>query len=253
MTSGSASGTSARRFDDCRLGIMSPAKRALVVGNTDGIGLAVTRRLLGDGWVVSGVSRRASPLGETVGYRHTIADVATAEYPVALRTMLASEGPFELCVYCAGVGNLLDPDDLADEPRVFGVNLLGAVETATVVLPSMMSAGRGHFVGLSSIGDLVSPDAPSYSASKAGLSSYLEGLALALRSRGVRVTNLRFGFVDTKMAKAKVRPFMMTIERAVDIVARCLRRRPARFTYPRRLAALVWLSNLFLSVRLWFA
>jgi len=76
---------------------------------------------------------------------------------------------------------------------------------------------------------------------------------LALRPRGVRVTNLRFGFVDTKMAKAKARPFMMTTDRAVDVIARCLRRRPARFTYPRRLAALVWLSNLVLSVRLWLA
>ena len=44
--------------------------------------------------------------------------------------------------------------------------------------------------------------APSYSASKAGLSSWLGGLALALRPRGVHVTNVRLGFVDTKMAKA---------------------------------------------------
>jgi NAD(P)-dependent dehydrogenase (short-subunit alcohol dehydrogenase family) len=229
---------------------MSPTKRALVVGNTDGIGLALTRRLIGDGWAVSGVSRRTSPLGEAASYRHTIADVATAEYPVALRTVLASDGPFDVCVYCAGVGDLLDPNDLGGEPRVFEVNLLGAVQTAAIVLSSMVTAGRGHFVGLSSIGDRLSPDAPSYSASKAGLSSYLEGLALALRPRGVRVTNLRLGFVDTKMAKAKVRPFMMTTERAVDVVAHCLRRRPARFTYPRRMAALVWLSNLILSVRL---
>ena len=105
-------------------------------------------------------------------------------------------------------------NDLSGEPRVFGVNLLGGVETAAIVLPSMIGAGHGHFVGLSSIGDGVSREAPSYSASKAGLSSYLEGMALALRPRGVRVTNLRLGFVDTKMAKAKVRPFMMTTERA---------------------------------------
>ena len=34
------------------------------------------------------------------------------------------------------------------------------------------------------------------------------------------------------MAKSKVRPFMVTTERAVDIVVHCLRRRPTRFTYP---------------------
>src|SRR6185369_6609203 len=148
---------------------MAVVRRALVVGNTDGIGLALTRRLLGDGWAVAGVSRRASPLGETSGYRHSIADVATADYPPVLRTLLASEGPFDVCVYCAGVGDFLDVNDMAGEARVFGVNLLGAVETAAVVLPSMVAAGRGHFVGLSSIGDGVSRDAPSYAASKAGL------------------------------------------------------------------------------------
>ena len=115
----------------------------------------------------------------------------------------------------------------------------------------MIAAGRGHFVGLSSIGDGVWVDAPSYAASKAGLSSYLEGLALALQSRGVRVTNLRFGFVDTKLAKSRIRPFMITTDRAVEVILECLRRRPARLTYPKRMAALVWLLQLIASVRLW--
>jgi len=232
---------------------MSPAKRALVVGNTDGVGLALTRRLLADGWTVAGVSRRPSPLGTPPGYRHAVADVATAEYAVALRELLASAGSFDVCVYCAGTGELLDLDNLAGEARVFSVNLLGAATTAEIVLPSMIAARRGHFVALSSIGDRVSPAAPSYAASKAGLSSYLEGLALPLRARGVSITNVRLGFVDTKMARSKVRPFMMTAERAVDVVTHCLRRRPARFTYPRRMAALVWLSNLAVAVRLWFS
>jgi NAD(P)-dependent dehydrogenase (short-subunit alcohol dehydrogenase family) len=232
---------------------MTDARRALVVGNTDGIGLALTRRLLGEGWAVAGLSRRASPLGEAPGYRHAMADIATNEFGAALRTLVTSEGPFDVCVYCAGTGDLLDLGDLTGEARTFSVNLLGAVETAAVVLPSMLATGRGHFLGLSSIGDGVSPDAPSYSASKAGLSAYLEGLALAARPRGVQVTNVRLGFVNTKMAKAKVRPFMMTTERAVDVIVRCLRTRPARLTYPKRMAALVWLSSLVISVRLWLA
>jgi NAD(P)-dependent dehydrogenase (short-subunit alcohol dehydrogenase family) len=230
---------------------MAGPGRALIIGNSDGIGLALTRLLLAEGWAVAGVSRRASPLGEASGYQHTVADVASSEYPRALQAVLASHGAVDACVYCAGIGELLDASDLAGEPQIFRVNLLGAVETAAVVLPSMIAAGRGHFIGLSSIGDGVSSEAPSYSASKAGLSSYLEGLALALRPRGVRVTNLRFGFVDTKMAKSKLRPFMITSERAAEIVARCLRRRPARFSYPRRMAALGQLLRWLIRFRLW--
>jgi NAD(P)-dependent dehydrogenase (short-subunit alcohol dehydrogenase family) len=46
----------------------------------------------------------------------------------------------------------------------------------------------------------VSREAPGYGASKAGMTMYLRGLALALRPHGVDVTTVRFGFVDTKMA-----------------------------------------------------
>ncbi|MCB9089370.1 MAG: SDR family NAD(P)-dependent oxidoreductase [Calditrichae bacterium] len=70
-------------------------------------------------------------------------------------------------------------------------------------LPPCSSRGAGRaFIGLSSLADeMISAEAPSYHAAKAGFSNYLEGLALALKPSGVRVTNLRFGFVDTKMAK----------------------------------------------------
>jgi NAD(P)-dependent dehydrogenase (short-subunit alcohol dehydrogenase family) len=232
---------------------MAAAARALVVGNTDGIGLALTRRLLAAGWRVDGISRRASSLEASERYRHVVLDVASPDYRAALAGALADRQPFELCVYCAGIGQFLDLADLAGDAQVMRVNLLGAVETAAVVLPAMVAVGRGHFLGISSIGDGVSTVAPGYSASKAALSSYLEGIAPAFRSRGVSVTNLRLGFVDTKMAKAKVRPFMVGAERAVDVIFDCLRRRPARLTFPKRMAALVWVLGLGAQIRRWFS
>ncbi len=44
----------------------SEAKVALVVGNSDGIGLAFTRRLLAEGWTVVGVSRQTSAGSSTI-------------------------------------------------------------------------------------------------------------------------------------------------------------------------------------------
>jgi short-subunit dehydrogenase len=216
-----------------------PGGRALIIGNSDGIGLALTKRLLAQGWIVTGVSRRESSL-EAPEYDHTVLDVSAPRYPDRLRELQDRRGPFDVCVYCAGIGELLDVSDLSGEGHVFRVNLVGAVETASIVIPSMIAASRGHFVGLSSIGDeVLSADAPSYAASKAGLSSYLGGLALAVRPRGVRVSNVRFGFVDTKMAKSPVKPMMISVERAVDVLMRCLARRPARVTYPWTMAILV--------------
>lgn len=231
---------------------MKAPGRALVVGNTDGVGLALTRRLLAAGYRVTGVSRRASALAHD-RYAHAVLDVSRDGYRDALAALVAGGGPWALCVYCAGVGEPLDLGDLAPEAHAFRVNLVGAVETAAAVIPAMLAAGAGHFIALSSLGDGVSPDAPAYAASKAGLSSYLGGLALRLRPRGVFVTNVRLGFVDTKMAKAPVRPLMMPVERAVDVVMGCVARRPARHSAPAAMALAMFVLRCVAVVRLWLA
>jgi NAD(P)-dependent dehydrogenase (short-subunit alcohol dehydrogenase family) len=228
-----------------------PSRRILVVGNSDGVGLAFTKRLLAEGWTVTGVSRRASPVVDP-SYEHVILDVATPAYRDELGSLATRRGPFETCVYCAGIGELFDATELVRDALVVRVNLVGAMETAAIVLGPMIAAGRGHFMALSSIGDGISVEAPSYAASKAGLSSWLGGLALALRPRGVFVTNVRFGFVDTKMAKAKSRPFMMSVDRAVDVLFDCLARKPARRTAPRVMDLLVKILGWVTALRLWF-
>jgi short-subunit dehydrogenase len=226
--------------------------RTLIVGNSDGIGLALTRRLLGSGYEVTGVSRRPSPLGAAAGYAHVVADVAAPEYPQLLRDVIDQRGPFGLCVYCAGIGEPLDAQDLSREVAVFRVNLIGAVETMAAVIPPMVAAGAGHVVVLSSLADeVLSSTVPSYAASKAGLSSYLGGLALALSARGVAITNVRFGFVDTKLARAPQRPFMMPVERAVDVIVKALKTRRARVTYPLRMALVVKVLRAAALLRLW--
>ncbi len=104
----------------------------------------------------------------------------------------------------------------------------------------MVDRGKGHFIGISSVADdLLSAEAPSYHASKAGFTNYLGGLALALKPKGFFVTNVRFGFVDTKMAKGNCRPFMMSVEKAVDHLRTCIERRPACYTAPRIVIPLV--------------
>lgn len=201
--------------------------RALIVGNSDGIGLALTRRLLDDGWTVTGISRRDSGIAHE-RYSHRIADVTDPDYPPA------DLGAVDLCVYCAGVGELFDVNDFAAQTQALRVNLLGAARTVEAVVPGMITAGRGHFVGLSSIADvMLSGEAFGYAASKAGLSTYLLGLRMALRPHGVAVTTVRFGFVDTKMAKGTSLPMMIPVAKAVDVIMHCIRRRPAVVSYPR--------------------
>jgi NAD(P)-dependent dehydrogenase (short-subunit alcohol dehydrogenase family) len=219
------------------------SRLALIIGNSDGIGRALTRRLLSRGWRVTGVSRSDSGLTDP-GYEHHVADVSASEYPALLERLIARALP-DLVVYCAGIGEELNLEDMRLEARTFEVNLLGMVHTAAAVIPPMVARGSGHFLGLSSLADqLALPDATAYCASKAGFSNYLAGLARATRRTGVAVTCVRFGFVDTKMAKGTVRPLMLPVERAVDHLERCIRRRPARHTAPRLMIPLVHLTRL---------
>jgi short-subunit dehydrogenase len=93
---------------------------------------------------------------------------------------------------------------------------------------------------------MISGEAPSYHASKAGFSNYLEGMALALKSEGIHVTNIRFGFVDTKMAKGEVRPFMMSVEKATDHILKCMDKKPVRYTAPKIVIPMVWFRDFIL-------
>ena len=219
----------------------APPRRILIVGCSDGIGLGTARKLVADGWQVVGLSRSGSPL-EHPAYHHEVLDVARPGYRERLAEIARARGPFDACLYCAGIGADCDLANLDHDLRVFQVNLMAAVETAAELLPAMVHARRGHFVVLSSQADaLIAPSNPSYAASKAALSSYFEAVALAAWPSGVRVTNIRFGFVDTKMARAPVRPFLRSVDWAVKVVRRALDRGAIRVTRPRRLVPLVGL------------
>lgn len=207
-------------------------EKALLVGNSDGIGLATAKRLLEQGWEIVGISRSKSPINHG-SYTHQIVDVGSVDFKEQLDSLIR-DGPFSLCIYFVGIGELLNPIDMSNEAHVVDVNFTGMVKTAAAIIPNMVKNGHAHFIGLSSVADeLLSAEAPSYHASIAGFSNYLGGLSLAMKSKGIYVTNIRFGFVDTKMAKGNVKPFMMSIEKAVDHLEYCIKRKPFIYTAPK--------------------
>jgi short-subunit dehydrogenase len=219
---------------------------ALLIGNSDGIGLKVTEALIARGFDVVGISRSRSSIDHE-RYRHHVCEVQKPDYDFILGSVLKTHHPIDVCLYCVGIGELFEPSNMDKEAEIISVNFVGMVATAARVIPSMLEHQSGHFVGISSVADvLLSPQAPSYHASKAGFSAYLESLALALKGTGVMVSNIRFGFVDTKMAKGEVQPFKMTVERACEHVLRVIDKRPARYTAPRFVGPLVALRDFLL-------
>ena len=110
-------------------------RRVLIIGCSDGIGLATARRLVADGWRVVGISRSKGPL-EAPAYHHEVIDVATPDYRSRLAEIISCLGPFEACVYCAGIGARHDLTNLDADVGVFQVNLMAAIETAAEFDPS---------------------------------------------------------------------------------------------------------------------
>ena len=221
---------------------------ALLVGNSDGIGLATTQAWLKKEWHVIGISRSNSPIKDP-SYQHITVKVQKDEYWDILKSTLEKVEHLDLCIYCAGIGERLDISDMDDEAHIVEVNLLGMVKTTSLVIPAMVKRGKGHFIGLSSFADeLLSGEAPSYHASKAGFSNYLESLSIATKPMGVQVTNVRFGFVDTKMAKGDVKPFMMSIEKAIDHLQTCIEKKPMCYTAPRIAIPLVKFRKLIMKL-----
>ena len=228
------------------------ANKILLIGNSDGIGAAVTRALLTQGNQVVGISRSPSPLG-LEGAKHFVQDISTPDFPEKLRCIIEEEGPFGACIFCAAIGSGLKLPDLSQEAHVIDVNFTAMVHTMASLLPGWLQQGQGHFIGLSSLADdFYNTDAPSYTASKAGFSNYLLSMALKLKSRGIHVTNIRFGFVDTKLPKSSWKPLMMTSDQAAAHVIRCLHTKPMQLSVPKVLGfalhCIRWLQSLRISL-----
>src|SRR5262249_37607915 len=103
-------------------------KHALVVGNSDGIGLEVTRALLWQAYMVLGISKPAAPIVHD-RYEHFVQDVTEPAYRDLVSDILARHPDLDVCIYCAGIGGRLDLENLARDVRVFQVNLMDEAVT----------------------------------------------------------------------------------------------------------------------------
>ena len=104
----------------------------------------------------------------------------------------------------------------------------------------MIARKRGHLLAVSSLGAFKGlPGESAYCASKAAVNAYMEGLRIALRSKGVVVTTVCPGFVETSMTPMdSATPFLMSADAAARRIARLIARRRggvARFPLPMSL------------------
>jgi NAD(P)-dependent dehydrogenase (short-subunit alcohol dehydrogenase family) len=190
----------------------SSQKVALVTGAARGIGLAVARRFLADGWRVALLDIERELLQGAVAaladLEHTLAlacDVSDAGAVTgAMETISQHFGRLDALVNNAGIAvfaPLLETSD-ADWNRVLAVNLTGPFLCTKAAAPLMREHGGGAIVNITSISAVrASTLRSAYGTSKAGLAHLTKQLAVELASLGIRVNAVAPGPVETAMAK----------------------------------------------------
>jgi short-subunit dehydrogenase len=214
-------------------------RTALIVGASSGVGAALARRLACEGYALGLVARRGDRLQalcdevqhaysvRACAYQHDV--VNTAEIPALLEKVTGDLGRLDLFVYCAGV---LFPNDptayhVGEDLFMLQVNLIGAAAWINPVAQRFRQEHAGHIVGIGSIaGDRGRRGMPAYTASKAGLHTYLEGMRNRLWREGVTVTTIKLGQVETNMLKnADHRRNPIPADRAAALIWRAIETR----------------------------
>ena len=137
------------------------------------------------------------------------------------------------------------------------INYTGALATITALLPVMVQRGRGQVVAISSLAGFTAlPDAAGYSSPKAGLSRFMECLALDLQNTGVVVSTVHVGFVKTAMVAQSTfpLPFLISTESAARYMVQKMARKKREINFPlpmvifvRLMAALPFFVKKFLA------
>jgi NAD(P)-dependent dehydrogenase (short-subunit alcohol dehydrogenase family) len=197
-----------------------------LVGASTGIGRATASALHARGAKVVVSARSAATLDAFVqahpGSEAIALDATDREAmrAAALR-IIASHGRLDLVSYCAGYYKPMRATafDLDDALKHEQVNYVGALYLLDAVLPTLLRQRHGHLSLVSSIsGYRGLPKALAYGPTKAALINLAQTLWLDLSDRGIGVSVVNPGFVETPLtAQNDFRmPALLTPEQAAD-------------------------------------
>jgi len=201
---------------------------ALVTGAARGIGAAVVRRLVAEGWsvvatdvctddpaVAYALATRAeldalSSLGDVTTSVADVRDLAALAAAVALAE--STYGGLDAAFAVAGViagGAPHWETSPAGEDVVLDVDLRGVLNLARVAVPAMLRRAEprsGRFVAVASAAAVTGlPRLAAYCAAKAGVAGFVRGLAADLRGTGVTANAIGPGSTDTAMLAESAR------------------------------------------------
>ncbi|MEN3156977.1 SDR family NAD(P)-dependent oxidoreductase [Alkalimonas sp. NCh-2] len=223
----------------------------LITGASSGIGRQLALDYARAGWQVLAVARSTDALealaAQHDGIRPVVADLTRAEDIAALCQGIAESGqPLDLAVLNAGTCIYVDAGDLQlpDFEQTFAINFFAIVRLSAALLPLLQQSKQGRLALVSSLAHYFPfTRAEAYGASKAAVSYFADSLRVDWADKGVAVTLIEPGFVDTPLTQKNdfAMPFLLSVDDASQRMLTGLSKGKPRIRFPKRL---VWSLNL---------
>lgn len=219
-------------------GDLKMSKVAVVTGGTRGIGLAISKALIAEGYKVAAIYHGNEEAAEIFRKEHKGAaykfDVADYEACEKGMTQIEKElGPVDILVNNAGItkDGVLHKMNMQSWHDVIETNLTSCFNMCRAVINGMRERNFGRIINISSInGQKGQFGQTNYSAAKAGMIGFTKALALEAAAKGVTVNAICPGYIETDMTAA-IRPEVLdSIIRQIPV---------ARMGQPDEIAALV--------------
>lgn len=181
---------------------------ALVTGASSGMGKAIARRLIDDGYLVYVAARSTDKMADLVqlGAVALRMDISKdAEIVAAVAAIAERSGGVDVLVNNAGYGLYGPVEEIGlDEARYqFEVNVFGAARLTQLLLPAMRAKGRGTIVNITSMGGKIYTVLGAwYHATKHALEGWSDSLRLELEPFGIRVVVIEPGLIETGFGAA---------------------------------------------------
>ncbi len=166
--------------------------------------------------------------------------------------------PLDLVIANAGISAGTSGGIEGDEQisKIFDINLNGVLNTINPAIKKMKERKSGQIAIISSLAGFRGlPSSPAYSASKAAVRVYAEGLRGNLAEFGIKVNAVCPGYIKTPLTDVNdfYMPFLMSPEKAVKKIVRGLKRNQSRIAFPLPFYFIVWfLTVLSPSLTDWF-
>lgn len=223
---------------------MGQARRYLLTGASSGIGMALARRLASQGYDLALAARReetlqqlAEELRSQYGRTLVVLPLDVTDYAACKDAVGLAQnalGGLDGLIANAGIGlaGKAGSGRFERYRQTLETNLLGAIACLDAATELFREQGHGHLVAIASVaGKRGLPATAGYSASKAGLISYMESLELELHRSPIDTTLILPGYIDTPINQdAGPRPFLIGVERGAELIARHIEKR-TRSTY----------------------